>query len=92
MNPVLEQVVQLLAESPALNLQIDRFCDDSCSYEESFKLADTRVKAVSDYLSARGIGPKRFFCGSSGNTHMAVPSASEEGRAFNRRVELRPTY
>ena len=56
MKPVLEQVVRLLDEKPELNLQIDGFYDDSCSYEESFKLSDSRVAAaVSDYLCSRGI-------------------------------------
>ena len=92
MTPVLNEVAKLLAQQPALSVQIDGFRDDPCSYEESFKLAHERVKAVSDYLRAQGVDEKRFLSGSSGNTHSAVPSDSEEGRAFNRRVELRPTY
>ena len=92
MKPVLDEVAQLLTRKPSLNLQIDGFCDDACSYEDSFKLADARVKTVSEYLHIAGIAPTRFFSGSSGNTHRLVPSDAEEGRAFNRRVELRPTW
>jgi len=92
MKPVLDEVVRLLGQNPSLNLQIDGFCDDPCSYEDSFRLADARVKSVADYLCAAGIARSRFFQGASGNTHMIVPSDAEEGRAFNRRVELRPTW
>jgi len=91
-KPVLDEVAQLLRTNPSLNLQIDGFCDDVCSYEDSFRLAEARVKAVSEYLCAGGIAPTRFFLGASGNTHMTVPSDAEAGRAFNRRVELRPTW
>jgi len=92
MKPVLDEITRVLKENPSLNLQIDGFCDDPCSFDESFKLSDARVKAVADYLSANGIARSRFFEGSSGNTHMMVPSDAPEGRAFNRRVELRPAW
>jgi len=92
MKPVLDEVVQLMHQTPTLNLQVDGFCDDPCSFEESITLSMGRATAVSKYLREKGISSERLFVSSAGNSHCVVPSDAEEGRAFNRRVELRPTY
>lgn len=92
MKPVLEEVVALLREKPDLQIQADGFCDDPCSLEESLTLAKARAEAVSRYLRDAGVSQERMILGAAGNHHQIVPSDSEEGRAFNRRVELRPIY
>jgi outer membrane protein OmpA-like peptidoglycan-associated protein len=90
---VLDEVAELLRKTPSLHIQLDGFCDDPCpSFQESLTLGEARANAVADFLREAGIAADRFIVSSSGNSHQVVPGDSEEGRAFNRRVELRPTY
>jgi hypothetical protein len=91
-KPVLDEVVALLREKPDLRIQADGFCDDPYPIDESLKLASARAEAVSKYLRDAGVSPERTMISAAGNSHQIVPSDSEEGRAFNRRVELRPIY
>jgi hypothetical protein len=52
-----------------------------------------RMHAAAKCLEQTGIEPKRFMHGFAlGNYHQLVPSDTEAGRAFNRRIELRPTH
>ena len=93
MKPVLHQVTDLLRKTPNLQVQLDGFCDDpGSSFEESLKLGKARADAVAEFLREAGIAADRLIVSSAGSSHQVVPSDCEEGRAFNRRVELRPTY
>jgi len=92
-EPVLDQVLRVLRENPGIKIELDGHCDDPCSMEQSVKLARDRMAAVSRYLEAQGVAADRIMTiGGSNNLHRLVPSDTEEGRAFNRRVDLRPIY
>ena len=88
----LDELAQLLVEQD-LSVTIDGFGDDPCSAEDSLTLCADRVKATSIYLQARGVEKARInIAFVLGNYHYLVERDSEAGRAFNRRVELRPVY
>jgi outer membrane protein OmpA-like peptidoglycan-associated protein len=89
---VLNEVGRLLAENPRLMIEIGACCDDPRLWDESVRLAQARVGAVSAHLERAGIDSKRILKMGGGSYHQLVPSDTEEGRAFNRRVELRPIY
>lgn len=88
----LDSVAQLLKERPELGIEIDAFCDDPCPYDESVKLSQERANAVGDYLLKKGIAPERMMRTGIGNHHWIVDRETPQGRAFNRRVEVRPIY
>jgi uncharacterized protein YndB with AHSA1/START domain len=89
----LDELISLLRRSPDLRVGIDGFGDDPCSVEKSLELSLERVTTASQYLERAGILPERMEIGFAlGNYHFLVPSDTEAGRAFNRRVELRPLY
>lgn len=89
----LDQLICVLKEQPRLAVTIDGFGDDRCTQEESVALAAKRIEAAQDYLRASGISADRIAVGFTlGNYHFIVPRDTEAGRAFNRRIELRPTY
>ncbi len=88
----LDDLARLLAER-GLAVTIDGFGDDDCGYGESVTLCAARVRAVSDYLTARGQPEARINLGFVlGNYHPLVERDGAAGRAFNRRIELRPVY
>ena len=88
---VLNNLVRVLKESPDLKVGVDGFGDDPCSHEESIALCQKRIDAVMKHLQSSGIDASRVMIGFVlGNYHFLVSRESEAGRAFNRRVELRP--
>ena len=74
-----------------LAVTIDGFGDDSCSMEDSVRLCGARIEAASAHLRAAGV-PRINVAFVLGNYHYLVERDSEAGRAFNRRIELRPVY
>jgi len=89
----LEDVIQILRQTPPLKLEIDGHCDDPCSFDESMALARRRIAIVAEHLKSNGIAPERMMkiAGANG-LHRLTASDTEEGRAINRRVDLRPIY
>ncbi len=89
----LDALAQLLATRPDLNVVIDGFGDDPCDYDDSVKLCAARMAGAAAHLRQTGIAPERILTGYTlGNYHHLVPRDTAAGRAFNRRIELRPTY
>jgi hypothetical protein len=76
-----------------LAVTIDGFGDDPCGEAESVQLCAARVRAASAHLQAAGVPERRInIAFVLGNYHYLVERDGEAGRAFNRRVELRPIY
>ncbi len=89
----LGELIRVLKQHPELAVTIDGFGDDPCTQDESVALAAKRIEAASNHLQAAGISADRITVGFTlGNYHFIVPRDTEAGRAFNRRIELRPTY
>ncbi|HSZ53528.1 MAG TPA: SRPBCC domain-containing protein [Caulobacteraceae bacterium] len=88
----LDQLAALLCERN-LSATIDGFGDDPCDMQESLALCDDRIKAVIAHLQARGLSRDRINVGFVlGNYHYLAERESAAGRAFNRRIEVRPVY
>jgi len=76
-----------------LAVTIDGFGDDACGDAEATALCGRRVNAASARLEAAGVPKSRINVGFVlGNYHYLVERDAEAGRAFNRRIELRPVY
>ncbi|HLY79999.1 MAG TPA: OmpA family protein [Caulobacteraceae bacterium] len=76
-----------------LAVTIDGFGDDPCGEAESLSLCAARVRAASARLQAAGVAKGRINVAFVlGNYHYLVERDAEAGRAFNRRIELRPVY
>jgi hypothetical protein len=89
----MDGLVAMLKNEPRRRVCIDGFGDDPCSIEESLSLSRARVEAVTQYLRDAGLASERIEIGFAlGNYHFLVPRDTEAGRAFNRRIEIRPIY
>jgi hypothetical protein len=89
----LAETAHLMAERPELKLVIDGFGDDPCEYEQSLALCTARADAAKSRLVKLGVSEGRIKTGYLlGNYHYLVARDSEAGRAFNRRLELRPSF
>jgi uncharacterized protein YndB with AHSA1/START domain len=86
-----ELAALLLAKD--LAVAIDGFGDDPIGKAESLRLCAARVAATKARLEAAGVPKPRIHVGFVlGNYHYMVEHESAAGRAYNRRLELRPLY
>jgi OmpA-OmpF porin, OOP family len=90
--PILEAVVTVLANNPDLDVEIEGHTDNSGSLEFNQKLSENRAKAIMEYFIKEGINPKRLPAKGFGLSQPIDTNDSPEGRAKNRRVELKPIF
>ncbi len=85
----LDKVVQFLKTNPAIKIEIGGHTDQTGTVEYNRTLSENRAKSVTEYLISSSINPARIISKGYG---MSVPIAdnnSEEGRALNRRTEMK---
>jgi len=85
----LAEIVQLLKDNPTLKIQINGYTDNSGNPADNIKLSEDRAKSVTDYLIAKGIAPIRLSSKGWGDTQPIADNNTPEGRARNRRTELK---
>jgi len=85
----LDVVVQLMKDNPTLKIQIGGHTDNSGKSADNIKLSEDRARAVTSYLVAKGIAPGRLSFKGWGDTQPLADNGTPEGRARNRRTELK---
>ena len=87
---VLAEIGALLKNEPALALAIEGHTDNVGGAAANLRLSDARAAAVKAYLvSTFGVDAARLVTAGRGDTQPVASNDTEEGRAQNRRVELR---
>jgi outer membrane protein OmpA-like peptidoglycan-associated protein/tetratricopeptide (TPR) repeat protein len=84
----LNEVVQLMKENPTLRIQINGYTDNSGKAADNQTLSENRARAVTNYLTTKGIAAARLSFKGFGDTQPVADNATPEGRARNRRTEL----
>ncbi|HVZ56363.1 MAG TPA: OmpA family protein [Chitinophagaceae bacterium] len=85
----LDKVVQLLKDNPTVRIQISGHTDNVGKPADNLTLSNNRARAVVNYLIGKGIAASRLTFKGYGATQPVADNASEEGRARNRRTELK---
>jgi outer membrane protein OmpA-like peptidoglycan-associated protein/tetratricopeptide (TPR) repeat protein len=85
----LDRLVQLLKDNPGLAIQINGHTDNTGKPADNMSLSENRAKAVVHYLITKGINEKRLSSKGWGDTKPVADNKTEEGRALNRRTELK---
>ena len=86
----LNDVVLILKNNPELNLQIEGYTDNTGNVAYNLSLSAKRAKAVKQYLVEQGIEEARLKAIGFGQKHPIADNKTIQGRAANRRVELKP--
>ena len=73
----------------SLRLEVQGHTDDSGSPEHNAKLSGDRATSVRDWLIAHGIAASRLTSKGYGATKPVADNHTPEGKAKNRRVEVR---
>jgi outer membrane protein OmpA-like peptidoglycan-associated protein len=87
----LDKVVKLLKDNPTLKIEISGHTDNVGKPADNLTLSNNRAKAVVAYLTSKGIPLPRLSSKGYGETRPAADNATEEGKAKNRRTEMRVT-
>lgn len=85
----LNKVTAILNENPDLNLLIEGHTDNQGNAESNQVLSENRAKAVLFYLKDKAINENRLKANGYGQTNPIDSNDNAEGRANNRRVEMK---
>jgi OOP family OmpA-OmpF porin len=86
----LEEVAKLLKSDPSLRIEVGGHTDNTGGADHNMKLSVGRAAAVVNALvGTYGIDKSRLQPQGYGDTKPVAPNDSDQGRAKNRRVELR---
>ncbi len=88
-EPVLEEILALLKARPELKLEVQGHTDNVGGDDYNQKLSDSRANAVLEWLRAKGTAADRLTAHGYGLKVPVADNDSEEGRARNRRVEIK---
>lgn len=87
----LDKLVQLLTENPNLKIEISGHTDNVGKPADNLTLSNNRAKAVVAYLVGKNIAAARLSAKGFGETKSVSDNKTEEGRAMNRRTEMKVT-
>lgn len=85
----LDKIVMLLKENPNLKIQINGHTDNVGKPADNLKLSNDRAQSVVKYIVTKGIDIKRLSFRGFGAGQPIAGNDSEEGKAQNRRTELK---
>ena len=85
----LDQVAGTLAEYNQTYLDVYGHTDATGSDAYNQSLSERRATSVADYLASRGVQPVRLGTRGFGERQHIASNDTEEGRAANRRVEIK---
>lgn len=85
----LDKVVMLLKENPTLKIQINGHTDNVGKAADNIKLSNDRAQSVVKYLVTKGIDIKRLSFRGFGADQPIADNKTDEGKAQNRRTELK---
>jgi len=85
----LDKIVQLLNDNPTLKIEISGYTDNVGKPSDNLSLSNNRAKSVVSYLIGKGIVSQRLVAKGYGETKPVADNATDEGKAKNRRTELR---
>lgn len=85
----LERIEKFLNENPGLKVEISAHTDSKGSDEYNLELSQKRAESVVQYLILKGIDGTRLTAKGYGESQPAGDNETDEGRAQNRRVEMK---
>ncbi len=85
----LDKVLEFLELNQGVGVEISGHTDNTGSATYNLELSRKRAEEVVRYLTSRGIDPERLTAKGYGDTVPVADNATEEGRAMNRRTELK---
>ncbi len=86
---VLDRVAASMRDVPEARIKIEGHTDSSGSAAHNLDLSSRRADSVMNYLARAGIEPRRLSAEGFGEGRPVATNETRDGKAMNRRVELR---
>jgi OmpA-OmpF porin, OOP family len=86
---ILEETARVLKENPNISIELEGHTDGKGTGAYNIRLSQRRVQSVHQYLTSEGISESRLRTAAFGKAKPVADDKTEEGRARNRRVEIR---
>jgi outer membrane protein OmpA-like peptidoglycan-associated protein len=86
----LDSIAKVLLARPTMRIEISGHTDDAGTPADNQHLSTLRAEAVRNYLVAKGVPFQQMVARGYGATMPRTPDTTPQGRAANRRVEIRP--
>ena len=86
---IMHSVTLVLKEYDKTIIEVMGHTDSSGADEYNLSLSRKRARSVGTQLSSKGVNPARVLTEGFGEQYPIAPNTTAEGRALNRRVELR---
>jgi outer membrane protein OmpA-like peptidoglycan-associated protein len=87
--PVLNDLADVLKQYPATYVDVIGHADSTGAADYNQRLSERRAQSVAGYLIAQSVLRDRFYVAGLGETSPIATNDTPEGRALNRRVEIR---
>ncbi len=88
----LDEVIAVLKANPTAKLSIEGHTDNTGKAELNKKLSQQRANVIAAYFTKKGIAATRLTAIGYGDEKPVADNKSEEGKAKNRRVELKANF
>lgn len=88
---LLVNVADFLKANPQYTVEIQGHTDSTGSHDHNMKLSQARANSVLSFLVAQGVDAQRLSAVGFGPDQPVASNDTREGRARNRRVDLKPT-
>ncbi|HVR89953.1 MAG TPA: OmpA family protein [Novosphingobium sp.] len=85
----LDQIAESMKQYPNSLIDVYGYTDSTGSEAFNQRLSEQRASAVANYLSSRGVSSARIRSQGFGETQFVASNETAEGRARNRRVEIK---
>jgi outer membrane protein OmpA-like peptidoglycan-associated protein len=85
----LKKITEFMNLNPTIKIEISGHTDSIGNQTYNIELSEKRAKSVVDYLIKNAISADRLNYKGYGSAQPILPNDTEEGRARNRRTELR---
>lgn len=87
----MKELSELMAKNPDITLNVIGHTDDVGEEEANLRMGQLRADEFKLVMIAAGIPAKRLVTDSKGESEPIASNATAEGKALNRRIQLKPT-
>lgn len=88
----LDEIVQVASDCPDAKIMITGHTDNMGDDRINQQISEARANSVSDYMTRRGLSPRRVSARGVGASDPLVKENSQRARARNRRIELQLVF
>lgn len=89
---ILNNVVKVMEENPAYDLEIHGHTDSQGDDNKNMQLSQNRANSVMKFLTDKGVDSARLKSEGHGETNPVADNSTSAGRAKNRRVEFKVNF